>query len=229
MLSFVLKYRRSEDRSTRWTRGTGGTEYELFRLYDLRTRTSHLFDRPLFRDGKEPPKGRADRKAHCSERWHVLSFRSRFCGARTRSILPERGARCGAKRKTSVLSPKRSALGVYEGRLVLCGQIEMKKAALFLDAPGPDLERQAKLFVLLYSAADVEARNRRIYEALLAQSPQIRDGNFRLIGTDDLKRLFDGYDREFFRGRLGEMLMEDEAHPITFRLLRRLVSQQARR
>ena len=76
----------------------------------------------------------------------------------------------------------------------------MKKPALFLDAPGPDLERQAKLFVLLYSAAEVEARNRRIYEALLAQSPQIRDGNFRLIGTDDLKRLFDWYDREFFRG-----------------------------
>jgi hypothetical protein len=106
----------------------------------------------------------------------------------------------------------------------LRGRIEMKKPALILDAPGPDLERQAKLFVLLYSAAEVEARNRRIYEAMLAQSPQIRDGNFRLIGTDDLKRLFDWYDREFFRGRLGEMLLEDEAHPITFRLSRRLVS-----
>jgi hypothetical protein len=104
------------------------------------------------------------------------------------------------------------------------GGPSMKKPALFLDAPGPDVERQAKLFVLLYSAAEVEARNRRIYEALLAQSPQIRDGNFRLIGTDDLKRLFDSYDREFFRGRLGEMLLEDEAHPITFRLSRRLVS-----
>ena len=65
---------------------------------------------------------------------------------------------------------------------------------------------------------------RRIYESLLAQSPQVRDGNFRLIGTDDLERLFDWYDREFFRGRLGEMLMEDEAHPVTFRLSRRLVS-----
>jgi len=65
---------------------------------------------------------------------------------------------------------------------------------------------------------------RRIYEAILDQSPQIREGNFRLIGTDDLERLFGWYDREFFRGRLGEMVLEDEAHPITFRLSRRLVS-----
>jgi len=94
----------------------------------------------------------------------------------------------------------------------------------FLDAPGPNLERQAKLFVLLYSAGEVESRVRRIYEAILDQSPQIREGNFRLIGTDDLERLFGWYDREFFRGRLGEMVLEDEAHPIAFRLSRRLVS-----
>ena len=59
---------------------------------------------------------------------------------------------------------------------------------------------------------------------MVAQSPQIRDGNFRLIGTDDLERLFDWYDSEFFRGRLGEMLLEDEANPVAFRLSRRLVS-----
>jgi hypothetical protein len=100
----------------------------------------------------------------------------------------------------------------------------MKKPALDLNGPGPDIERQAKLFVLLYSAPEVDARKTRIYESLLAQSPQVRDGNFRVIGTDDLERLFNWYDREFFAGRLGEMLMEDEAHPMTFRLSRRLVS-----
>ncbi|MFI5459251.1 MAG: SprT-like family protein [Isosphaerales bacterium] len=100
----------------------------------------------------------------------------------------------------------------------------MNDADPFLDAPGPNLERQAKLFVLLYSAGEVESRVRRIYEAILDQSPQIREGNFRLIGTDDLERLFGWYDREFFRGRLGEMVLEDEAHPIAFRLSRRLVS-----
>ncbi len=100
----------------------------------------------------------------------------------------------------------------------------MKAQASFPDAPGPEPERQAKLFVLLYSPADVAVRKGRIYEAMVAQSPQIRDGNFRLIGTDDLERLFDWYGREFFRGRLGEMLLEDEASPVGFRLSRRLVS-----
>ncbi len=100
----------------------------------------------------------------------------------------------------------------------------MNDSSFFLDAPGPNIERQARLFVLLYSASEVEKRARRIYEATLAQSPQIRDGNFRLIGTDDLQRLFAWYDSEYFRGRLAEMLLEDEAHPMTFRLSRRLVS-----
>ena len=59
---------------------------------------------------------------------------------------------------------------------------------------------------------------------MLAQSPRSARAISRLIGTDDLERLFAGYDREFFRGRLGEMLLEDEAHPMAFRLSRRLVS-----
>jgi hypothetical protein len=100
----------------------------------------------------------------------------------------------------------------------------MNDSALYLDAPGPNIERQAKLFALLYSPSEVEDRVRRIYEAMLAQSPQIRDGNFTVIGTDDLERLFLWYDREFFRSRLGEMILEDEAHPMAFRLSRRLVS-----
>jgi hypothetical protein len=100
----------------------------------------------------------------------------------------------------------------------------MKDSALYLDAPGPNIERQAKLFALLNSAAEVENRVARIYEATLTQSPQIREGNFTVIGTDDLERLFFWYDRDFFRGRLCEMILEDGAHPLTFRLSRRLVS-----
>ena len=100
----------------------------------------------------------------------------------------------------------------------------MNEPALYLDAPGPNAERQAKLFALLYSAREVEDRVLRIYEATLAQSPQIRDGNFTMIGTDDLERLFSWYDREFFRSRLGEMILEDGAYPMAFRLSRRLVS-----
>jgi hypothetical protein len=94
--------------------------------------------------------------------------------------------------------------------------------ALWIDAPGPGRERQAKLAALLFSAAQVSSRSRRIYEAMLDHSPQIRVANFTVIGTDDLERLFGLYDREFFRGLLGEMLLEDLAHPMAFRLSRRL-------
>ncbi len=92
------------------------------------------------------------------------------------------------------------------------------------DAPGPSVERQAKLFTLLYSPEGVDERARRIYDEMLSLSPNLRTGNFTRIGTDDLERLFAGYDREFFRGRLAEMLLEDAAHPMAFRLSRRLVS-----
>jgi hypothetical protein len=91
-----------------------------------------------------------------------------------------------------------------------------------IDSPGPGRERQAKLAALLFSAADVSTRAQRVYQAMLDQSPQIRDGNFTVISSDDLDRMFGLYDREFFRGLLGEMLMEDYAHPMMFRLSPRL-------
>jgi hypothetical protein len=100
----------------------------------------------------------------------------------------------------------------------------MSDAASFCDAQGPGLERQAKLFALVYSAHDVVRRARRIYEAMLSESPQIKEANFTVIGTDDLVRLFGWYDQEFFLGRLGEMLHEDGVYPLDFRLSRRLVS-----
>jgi hypothetical protein len=90
------------------------------------------------------------------------------------------------------------------------------------DSPGPSRERQAKLAVLLYTADDVKARTRRIYHEVLERSAQIQEGHFSVIGTDDLERLFSLYDREFCRGSLAEMLMEDRAHPMAFRLSRRL-------
>jgi hypothetical protein len=93
---------------------------------------------------------------------------------------------------------------------------------LFIDGPGPGRERQAKLASLLYPAREVSNRSERIYEAMLEQSPQIKSGNFTLIGSGDLEQLFRLYDREYFRGMLADMLMEDRAYPMGFRLSRRL-------
>jgi hypothetical protein len=98
----------------------------------------------------------------------------------------------------------------------------MDDAVLDMEGPGPNIERQAKLFSLLYSSEEVEVRGRRIHEAILAQSAYVRERDFTIIGTDDLERLFVWYDREFFRGRLAEMIVEDGAYPVTFRLSRRL-------
>jgi hypothetical protein len=98
----------------------------------------------------------------------------------------------------------------------------MNQHVLSIDAPGPGRERQAKLAALLLSPLEVLNRARRIYNAMLDQSAQFRTPDFTVIGTDDLERMFDLYDREFFRGLLGEMLMEDRAHPMAFRLSRRL-------
>lgn len=91
-----------------------------------------------------------------------------------------------------------------------------------IDLPGPGRERQAKLAAILYSPQEVSRRARQVYESMLGQSEQIRAANFTVIGSDDLERLFDLYDRAFFRGLLGEMLVEDRAHPMGFRLSRRL-------
>lgn len=90
------------------------------------------------------------------------------------------------------------------------------------EAPGPGRSRQARLASLLYAPADVRARSRRIYESVLDESPRIRSANFTTIGADDLERLFHLYDAAFFRGSLAEMLQEDRAYPMAFRLSRRL-------
>jgi predicted SprT family Zn-dependent metalloprotease len=90
------------------------------------------------------------------------------------------------------------------------------------DGSGPGRGRQARLVSLLYSPDEVAARSRRIYKAVIEQSPQIRSGNFKVVGVDDLLLLFRLYDREFFRERLSEMLTEDGAYPMGFRLSRRL-------
>lgn len=92
-----------------------------------------------------------------------------------------------------------------------------------LESSGPGRSRQAKLTALLYGREDVLARSRRIYEAVLDESPRIRAGNFTVIAAADLEHLFRLYDAEFFRGLLAEMLAEDGAHPMGFRLSRRLI------
>lgn len=87
---------------------------------------------------------------------------------------------------------------------------------------GPGRSRQARLVALLYAPEQVRQRSRRIYEAMTDESPHVRAGNFAAIADEDLERMFRLYDADFFRGCLSEMLQEDVAFPMAFRLSRRL-------
>lgn len=87
---------------------------------------------------------------------------------------------------------------------------------------GPGRPRQARLASLLYAPEQVRERSRRIYEVMVDESPQVRSGNFAKIASEDLERLFRLYDGAFFRDSLSEMLQEDGAYPMGFRLSRRL-------
>ena len=87
---------------------------------------------------------------------------------------------------------------------------------------GPGSERQARLSSLLHLAGDAEGRATRIYHEMLEESPNLKTGKIEAIAAADLERLFRLYDREFFSGYLAEMLLEDRAHPMAFRLSGRL-------
>jgi hypothetical protein len=85
----------------------------------------------------------------------------------------------------------------------------------------PDAEVVKQLLALRYAPDVVAARSRAIYEALRAQSPRVRDGNFSVIAPADLALLFDLYDAHFFGNRLRQLLL---AHgtPLFFKLSPRL-------
>ena len=52
------------------------------------------------------------------------------------------------------------------------------------------------------TATQIAARTRRIYDTVLQESPSLDGGNFTVIHTSDLARLFTHYDRGFFEAQL---------------------------
>ena len=69
------------------------------------------------------------------------------------------------------------------------------------------------------TAAQIAARTRRIYDAVLLESPSLDGGNFTTIHPSDLARLFDFYDTGFFQAQLRATLGRI---PLRFRLSRRM-------
>jgi hypothetical protein len=72
-----------------------------------------------------------------------------------------------------------------------------------------------------YPPDEVARCTRAIYEALLRDSPRVREGNFHLIAAPDLALLFDLYDAQFFSGRL-RTLLNAAGTPVSFQMSPRL-------
>ena len=64
----------------------------------------------------------------------------------------------------------------------------------------------------------VAAQTAAIHQAILRESDNLKQPNFESIGTEDLARLFDLYDRAFFNGSLAQSAQEQTGQPLVFRL-----------
>lgn len=76
---------------------------------------------------------------------------------------------------------------------------------------------------LKYDGEKVVERNAHIYETVLHHSSTIGGGNFDVISTADLERLFELYDESFFSGRIARTVREKAAE-LRFRLSTRMTS-----
>ena len=75
---------------------------------------------------------------------------------------------------------------------------------------------------LAVPADEVSGRFALIYRAMLAESPQITEPQFRRLATDDLARLYRLYDAHFFGGLLARLVARAGDPPVRFRLSRRM-------
>lgn len=65
---------------------------------------------------------------------------------------------------------------------------------------------------------EIKEKTNRIYRRILKESQNIFEGNFKRIGTSDLKRLFELYDQHFFNG----FFYDNCKDKLTFRLSSRM-------
>jgi len=64
----------------------------------------------------------------------------------------------------------------------------------------------------------IAAQTAAIHQAILRESDNLKQPNFECLGTEDLARLFDLYDRAFFSGLLAQAAKAKTGQPLGFRL-----------
>ena len=67
-------------------------------------------------------------------------------------------------------------------------------------------------------AEHIAAQTAAIHQAILRESDNLKQSNFECLGTEDLARLFDLYDRAFFSGHLAQAAKAKTGQPPVFRL-----------
>jgi hypothetical protein len=74
-------------------------------------------------------------------------------------------------------------------------------------------------FLALHNSPEcVAARTAAIHETVLRESHNLKQANFTSVGTDDLARLFELYDRAFFGGELARAVEAATGRPLGLRL-----------
>lgn len=71
------------------------------------------------------------------------------------------------------------------------------------------------------SLPEIHARSREVFDAVLKNSPWIKDANFETIHSRDLEFIFAMYDRVYFDGVLGPATRANQT-PLTFRVSKRM-------
>lgn len=83
---------------------------------------------------------------------------------------------------------------------------------------------KAELNTLKYSEKEMSKKFRKIYKTAISESKSINDGNYIKIGTWDLKRIFQLYDKYFFE----HYFVENCRYDFIFQFSRRMTKSSGR-
>ncbi len=83
-------------------------------------------------------------------------------------------------------------------------------------------KKETHLPEINYSQKEILAKTNKIYMNLLNYSERISEGNFTKISVEDLRFLFEQYNKDFFSGLVEDLLNKEQKYKLIFRLSSRM-------
>ncbi|GAH13327.1 unnamed protein product, partial [marine sediment metagenome] len=83
-------------------------------------------------------------------------------------------------------------------------------------------KKETPLPKIHYSQKEILAKTNKIYMNLLNYSDRVSESNFTKISVEDLKFLFEQYNKDFFSGLLEDLLNKEQKYKLIFRLSSRM-------